>query len=305
MLATDFKLEILWNVFLTKSLLSKGCLPWSSGWSWKEFCSMLWALWVVDLLLDLSFRVLWCISPMPAPASPFASWLSMGRSFVGLCLGNTSLSLVLQHILKLFLFPHLRHFFAPSWAFSWVDEMCCICCLSYLGNPWLCSCYLFYTWRILISSMSCCCHNSTIRFVSVEVFYCIISCSLACLMKGCVCDVLSPLLQSDPLFDFKMFCCVKKKLCPMYHFLIFSLVLASCPTRSFMCWSSWSVVSYALPVLCHCTSRRSGSSRRLTLLEYLQWPWILPWDSFGFPRPLKWAVYSTIWNLTYLGNLQS
>ena len=56
MLATDFNLEILWNVFLIKSLLSKGCFLWRSGWSWKEFCSMLWALWVVDLLLDLSSK---------------------------------------------------------------------------------------------------------------------------------------------------------------------------------------------------------------------------------------------------------
>ena len=36
---------------------------------------------------------------------------------------------------------------------------------------------------------------------------------LGMLEKGCVCDVLSPLLPSDPLFDFKMLCCMKKQLC--------------------------------------------------------------------------------------------
>ena len=63
-------------------------------------------------------------------------------------------------------------------------------------------------------------------------------------------------------------------------------------------------LSLALTVWCHCTSRQCGSSRRLTLLEYLQWPWILPQDSFGLPHPLKWAMCSAIWNLPYLGNLQ-
>ena len=50
---------------------------------------------------------------------------------------------------------------------------------------------------------------------------------LGMLEEGLICDVLSPLLWSDPLFDFKMFGCMKEQLCPMYHFLSFILVLAS------------------------------------------------------------------------------
>ena len=66
----------------------------------------------------------------------------------------------------------------------------------------------------------CCCHNSTIRFVLVEVFYDYLV-LLGMLEKGRVCNVLSPLLQSDPLLDFKMLHCMKKQLCSMYHFLSF------------------------------------------------------------------------------------
>ena len=55
----------------------------------------------------------------------------------------------------------------------------------------------------------------------------VISCSFAMLEEGCICKILSPLFLSDPLLNFKMFCCMKQQFCPMYHFLCFGLVLTS------------------------------------------------------------------------------
>ena len=57
----------------------------------------------------------------------------------------SSLSLALQHILKWFCF-HTWNIFCPMLGILSVDEMCCICCMSYLGHPWLYGHYLFKTW---------------------------------------------------------------------------------------------------------------------------------------------------------------
>ena len=130
----------------------------------------------------------------------------------------------------------------------------------------------------------------------------VISCSLACWRRAAY--VISSLLfQSDPFFDFEMFGCMKRQLCSMYHLLIFRGVLALFD-YVFYAVGLVGQLSLVLPVRCHCKSCQCGSSRRLTLLESLWWPWILPQDSFGFPHLLKWAMCSTIWNLPHLGNLQ-
>ena len=70
---------------------------------------MLWALWVVDLLLDLSSEssdaYLLCLLLL--------LYLLHDSLWVNLCWSlsrESFLSLVLQHILKWFLFRHLRHF---------------------------------------------------------------------------------------------------------------------------------------------------------------------------------------------------
>ena len=75
---------------------------------------------------------------------------------------------------------------------------------------------------------------------------------------------------------------------PVLHtiFSAFSLVPGTILT-DLLCVGLVGQLSLVLPVRCHCTSHQFGSSRRLTLLEYLRWPWILPQDSFGFPQPLE------------------
>ena len=116
-------------------------------------------------------------------------------------------------------------FLAPCWAFSqWMRQAAFAACLTWatLGSVAI----AFPELECLDFIYGCCHCNSTIGFVLVEVFYCHLM-LFGMLEEGLIYDVLSLLLQSDPLFDFKMFCCMKKQLCTMYHFLSFGLVLAS------------------------------------------------------------------------------
>ena len=85
-----------------------------------------------------------------------------------------------------------------------------------------------------------------IGLVSVEVFHHHLM-LLGMLEEGLICDILSPLLQSDPLLDFKMFHCMKKQLCPTYHFLSFTLVLAYI-LPNLLCVGLVGQLSLALPV---------------------------------------------------------
>ena len=125
---------------------------------------------------------------------------------------------------KIVFISTLMAFLAPCWAFSWwVRHAAFTTCLTWATLDSVAIVFPELEWLDLI--YVCCCCNSTIGFVSVEVFFCH-PMLLGMLEKGLICDILS-LLWSDPLFDFKMFCCMKKQLCPMYHFLSFSLVLAS------------------------------------------------------------------------------
>ena len=114
-------------------------------------------------------------------------------------------------------------YFTPHWAFSWWVRLSTFA--TYF--TWAALGLVAITFSVLEMDFinACCYGNSPIGLVSVEVFHHYLM-LLGMLEEGLICDILSPLLQSDPLLDFKMFHCMKKQLCPMYHFLSFGLVLA-------------------------------------------------------------------------------
>ena len=233
---------------------------------------------------------------MPGPAFPSVSWLSTGWSVLVSVLGIFSIPSPTT-CSKIIFVSTLVALFAPHWAFSWQVQLSTfVTCLTLATLGFVA---ITVTFSVIVMDLinACCYCSSTIWLMSVEVFHSHFV-LLGMLEEGCICDILSLLFWSDQFFDFKVFCCMKQQLCSTYHLLIFTLELSL--TISFMHWSGWSVVSCS-PC---CTSYQCGSSRRLTLLESLEWPWILPQDSFGIPHPLKWAMCSTIWNLPYLGNLQ-
>ena len=141
--------------------------------------------------------ILWCISPVPAPASPFAAWLSMGWSVLVSVLGTFSVPGPAT-CTKMIFVSTLVSYFAPCWAFSqWMRCAAYAACLTWatLGSVAI----TFFKLKHLDIINCCCCCNSSIGSVSVEVFYCHLV-LLGMLQKGYVCDNLSLLLWSDPLF---------------------------------------------------------------------------------------------------------
>ena len=152
--------------------------------------------------------------------------------------------------------------------------------------------------------VNACCYGSSCHLNLCQLkSFTVISCCLACWRRACICNVLSLLLQPDPLLDLRSVWLHETGTLfyvPSSHLQIGTGTIRLCLSRIGLVGQ----LSLVLPVRCHCTSCQCGSSRRLTLLEYLRWLWILPQDSFGFPHLLKWAMCSTMWNLPYLGNLQ-
>ena len=114
---------------------------------WIYFWSVLW--------------VLWCISPMPAPASPFASWLSMGWSVLVSVLGIFSVPGPTTHTKMIFV-STLVTFVAPCWAFSqWVRCAAFAACLI-LGCTLGSVAITFFKFEHLDLINHCCCCNSSI-----------------------------------------------------------------------------------------------------------------------------------------------
>ena len=115
-------------------------------------------------------------------------------------------------------------FLAPCWAFFWWVRWAACLTWATLGSVAI----AFPEPECLDFIYGCCCCDSTIGLVSVEVwsFYSH-PMLLDMLGEGLICDILSLFLWSDPFFDFKMLCCMEKQLCFTYHFLTFSFVLAS------------------------------------------------------------------------------
>ena len=72
----------------------------------------------------------------------------------------------------------------------------------------------------------CCCGNSTIGLVSVEVFYHHLM-LLGILEKGFVCDFLSFFFDLTHFLTSEVFCGMEKEFCLMYCLLILGAVLAS------------------------------------------------------------------------------
>ena len=144
MVATDFDLEMVENDFLIKSVLSwwywkelaswrfscwspwgSALSPWrsvlspwrSSEWSWKEADSMLWALLVTNLLLDLEQ------CGLPLPLHP----LDVLRD----SLFPSSWLLRPTICTEVIFIATLVTFLAPHWAFSrWVRRSTFAACLT-------------------------------------------------------------------------------------------------------------------------------------------------------------------------------
>ena len=139
---------------------------------------------------------------------------------------------------------------------------------------------------------ACCYGNSALWLMSVEVFHSHLV-LLGMLEEGCICGFLSLLFWSDPFFwlwNAWLHETATLFYIPSAHLWRGAGTIQQC----LLCVGLVGQLSLALHVGCHCTSHQCGSSRRLTLLGCLQWPWTLPKDSFGFPHLLKWAVCFTI-----------
>ena len=93
-------------------------------------------------------------------------------------------------------------FLAPCWAFSqWMRCTAFVACLAWatLGSVAI----AFHKLECLDLIYGCCCCNSTIGFLLVEAFHChLVLLGTIC---GLICDILSLLLQSDPLLTSKCF----------------------------------------------------------------------------------------------------
>ena len=161
---------------------------------------MLWALHVLDLLLDLDLDLehlpllwgLWCLSVLLARDG----LLSLPSPWL-LCLD-------LQQLLKCF----LVHIYGISYRMLdilSVGVMCCIYYMTYLSCFLFCTHYLSSAWKFLFHPQICNYHCSTIRLVSIEVLYCHFM--FFCMVREwLICNIFSLLFGSNPLFNFKMLC---------------------------------------------------------------------------------------------------
>ena len=186
---------------------------------------------VLDLLLDLDLD---CLA---LPLGCLMVLLPWG----GLLLSQGPFCFDLQHVLKWFLFPHLWHFFAPCWAFSWwVRHAPFTACLTWatLGSVAI----TFPELECLDLIYGCCCCNSTVGFVSVEVFYCHLM-LLGMLEEGL--NMWCPLSSSSDLTHFLTSkCFVAWKSNSVLHTIFSASVWYwHLSTRSLMHWSNWSVDS--------------------------------------------------------------
>ena len=226
MLSMDFDLEVVENDFLTKSVLSwwsqKELVPWrlscwspwgsalspwrSSKWSWKGTDSMLWALLVTDLLLDLEWRGL------PLPLCP----LDVLQDF----LFPAPDCLDLQHVLKWFLFPHLWHFLphAGHSLGGW-DVPHLLHVLPWLPLvlwPWP-----FLCLKVLISSMVVAVATPLLDLCwlkSLMVASCCLACAVAVCWMWLFCSVLSAIWPTS--WPWK--CFVAWKIISSWHFFFSS-----------------------------------------------------------------------------------
>ena len=213
MLATDFDLEMIENDFLTKSVLSwwswKELVPWrfscwspwgsalspwrSSEWSWKEVDSMLWALLVTDLLLDLE----WGGLPLPLhPLDVLRDFLFPAPDYLDL------------HVLKWFLFPHLCHFLPHTghslgrWDIPHLLHVLPWLPLALWPWPFLCL-------KVLISSMVVAIATPLLDLCWLKSLMVALCCLVCSSSLSNVTFVLC-CLWSDPLLDLKVFCCIEE-----------------------------------------------------------------------------------------------
>ena len=217
----------------------------------------------MDLLLDLSSEssdvFLLCLCLL--------SLLFCDSLWIDLCWSlsqDSSMSLILQHIVKWFLFPHLQHFFAPCWAFFLVGTTVHICHMAYLGCLWACSHYryLFCNWNeshqcLLLWQL---CHLTCVGW-SLSWSFC------APWHAGGGLHMWHPLSSfliwpTSWLQNFWLHETATLFYIPSSHLWRGTGTIWLC----LLCVSLVGRLSLALPVGCHCTSHQCGSSRRSTLL---------------------------------------
>ena len=185
--------------------------------------------------------VLWCISPMPAPASPFALWLSMGQSVLVSVLGIFSVpgpTTCTEMVLKWFLFLHLCHFL-PHAGHSLGGWYVLHLLHVFPGPP---SALLpFLNLMVLISSMVAAVATPPLDLCQLKSFT-VILCSLACWRRA--------VYVTSSLFFFDLTHILTSKASlhgkatlfyvPIFHYRYCTGIFLP---SSLMHWSSWSVVS--------------------------------------------------------------
>ena len=192
---------------------------------------MLWPLWVVDPLLDLH------LDHLPLP-------LELWKCS---CHGNVSchpagfFALTNNMCWNNFYF-HTCDISCSMPGILWVDEMCCICCMSYPDHPWLCSHYRYWIGRswshqlLLLWQL----YHWTYKCWLKSLI--IISCSLAYWRRALYVTSSYFFFDLTHFLASKCFVAWKSSSVQCTFFPFFVSYWHLC-IRSLMHWSSWSVVS--------------------------------------------------------------
>ena len=210
--------------------------PWgSSGWSWKELDSMLWASWVVDTLLDLD------LEGLPLPFLPLDLLLPQGwlpAAVLGAFLLWPTTCTEMVFISTLVTFP------VPGRAFSWqVRHLPHLPHVLPLQPLDLCTHYLSWIWRIWshqwwspgsLLHWTCVCWSP--RWLPHAPWHVSVDChTWGCLVLWCL-KIWPTVLTSKCLVAWKRSSC---------HHIFFSGLqgITHLSMRSLICWSSWLMVS--------------------------------------------------------------
>ena len=143
---------------------------------------------------------------------------------------------------KMVFISTLMTLLAPCWAFSWWMRCAAFTACLTLSTLKIGSVAIaFPELEGLDLIYGCCCHNSTIGFVSVEVFHHHLM-LLGMLEEGLIHYVLSFLFKSDPFLTSKCFIAWKSN-SVLHTAFSASVWYWHLLTRSLICWSNWSVDS--------------------------------------------------------------
>ena len=232
------------------------------------------------------FWILWHMSSTPTPTCPSVLWLSMGWS-------------VLVSVSRFFYVPHPATCSKMNSCFHNCGTFCptlgillagCTCAAFAAYFTWATLCLVAITIPVFEGTYfinnHCCCHNSSIWLVLVEVFHSHFV-LLGMLEEGCICDVLCLLFFNLTHFLTSK-CFIAWNSNSVLH-VPFSLLQFG----TGITWlSPWYIdqagqLTHVHPVWCCCISHQYGSSKMLTL-RACQWrPWKLHQGFFLFSSCLE------------------